>query len=402
MIGGWVMSTGYRRRHRGGSRRRLAVLLGALLLVSGCVSRRQRLSVGGSDEIVVWADPATWEIYSPDLEEIWQRIVWTPRDENVFTLRRVDLDSWGGLFNRYRNMVLCAALDSGTPAATMIRQFITPEAQQSIRERGEGVHFVRADIWATDQLILIITAPDALRLLEYLQRNRNELWRLMEERYNQRVSRLLFRQGEEFNLERRLYRDWGFVVRVPWDYRLDDSRGPESFVRMINYIPERLFFAWWAPLDSLEARGLGWLRQVEEIGRGQAEGRNPDPDELDRLGQEAMNLRDTVTREFYDRDAVVRLRTTASVADFNGRWALRLYGLWKNDEKVVGGALVTYCFLDPASRRIWWLDGALFAPEMTRKEIYVRRLDMLLRTFMTGEEAESYMADPRGAARAER
>jgi hypothetical protein len=401
-MGGERMSTSFRRRRQVGSGRWPVVLLGALLLVSGCVSRRQRISVGGSDEIVVWADPATWEIYGPSLAEIWQRIVWTPRDEQVFTLRRVDLESWGGLFNRYRNLVLCAALDSGTPAATMIRQFISPEAQQGIRDRGEGVHFIREDIWARDQLILIITAPDAPRLLDYLQRNRSELWQLMEERYNQRVSRLLFRQGEEFGLERRLYRDWGFVMRVPWDYRLDDSRGPESFVRMINYVPERLFFAWWAPLDSLEARGLGWLRQVEEIGRRRAEGREPDPEELARFGQEAMILRDAVTREFYDRDAVVRERTTAGVVDFGGRWALRLYGLWKNDEKVVGGALVAYCFLDPASRRIWWLDGALFAPEMTRKEIYVRRLDMLLRTFMTGDEADRYMADPRGAARAER
>jgi len=99
---------------------------------------------------------------------------------------------------------------------------------------------------------------------------------------------------------------------------------------------------------------------------------------------------------------VVRERTPAGVVDFNGRWALRLFGLWKNDEKVVGGALVAYCFLDPASGRFWWLDGALFAPEMERKEIYVRRLDMLLRTFLSGEEAARYAADPRGAAREER
>ena len=382
--------------------RHFLFLLLSLTVLSSCDVERRRISVGGSDEIVVWTDDANWETYGPLLEDLWYQTVRTPREEQVFSVRRVELESWGGLFNRYRNQVLCAPLDSGTQAGSMVRQYISEDAQQRIRSQREGIFFVREDIWAVDQLFIIITAPTGVELVDYLERNRSELWDLLEARYDERVGRLLFRQGEEFDIEEQLHRDYDFLVRVPWDYRLDDSRGDESFVRMINYVPERLFFAYWVPVDSLQDRGLAWVRRIESLGPLMEAGTDPEPEDLVRLGQEAMNFRDRITRQYYDRDRLNRDYTTVSISDFKGRWALRLRGLWQNDEKVVGGAVVSYCFVDPATRRLWWLDGALFAPEMTRKEIYFRRLDMLLRTFMTGDEAERYLADPRGAAREDR
>ena len=87
---------------------------------------------------------------------------------------------------------------------------------------------------------------------------------------------------------------------------------------------------------------------------------------------------------------VTRDQTTATLVEFQGRWAMRLYGLWGNTEKLAGGPFVSYCFYDQDTRRLWWLDGAVFAPNQP-KETQLRQMDVMLHTFVTGDDAVAYI-----------
>jgi hypothetical protein len=374
----------------------LVVAALAALAMSGC-SRPPRNAIGDPQEIEVIADDQTWEYYGEALATVFERRVNLPREELVFEVRRRELASWE-FFRRYKNVVLCASLEDGTPAAARINDLLTPEARQTVRARTEGVAIENRDLFVPGQLFTIITAPTREGLLAYLSTSSGTLFQSYSDHYSEQLKELIYRERERYALEDSLFDRFQFLVRVPYEYRLDDSRAEEGFVRMIKYIPQRFFFAWWAPQDELVDRGLEWTSRIEDLGALIDSDQEPPADLINSLGVSAMDLRDAIGREFYDGDEVGRARTTATIVKVGDRWALRLYGVWANMRTVVGGPLVSYCFLDPATRRLWWLDGAVFAPELQKKEIYLRQMDVMLSTFRTGPEAIRYVESlPRSA-----
>ena len=376
------------------SRRIPIVAIGIVVAVSatllgGCV-RKVRVAIGEPSQIIVVADGTTWETYGEILTSIFERTVRLPREEYVFTLRQKGVESWD-FFRKYKHIILCAALDDPTPTAGKIRELLSAEAEERVRSQGRGVQVVRNDLYAVGQMLMIVTADTGEHLQEYLSANRESLFDSFSQHYSDHLLDLIFRRTERLALEDTLFTNWGFLVRVPFDYRMDASRADESFVRMIRYNPQRNFFAYWLPTDQIEARGLNWIHDLEPWGARIAAGEDPDPVELRSLGQYAMDFRDEITREFFDRDEVEREVTTASVVSFDGGWAIRLYGAWQNREIVVGGPLVSYCFIDPRTDRLWWLDGTVFGPALQRKEIYLRQMEVILNTFRSGATASVYL-----------
>jgi hypothetical protein len=375
-------------------RRNSIVALGIVVAVSatllgGCVGK-VKVAIGVPSQIVVVADGTTWETYEETLTSIFERTVRIPREEYIFTLRQEELESWD-FFRKYKHIILCAALDELTPTATKIRELLSPEAEERVRSQGRGVQVVRNDLYAVGQLLMIITADTGEHLQEYLTANRESLFDSFSQHYSDHLLDLIFRRTERLALEDTLFTNWGFLVRVPYDYRMDASRADDSFVRMIRYNPQRNFFAHWLPTDQIEARGLDWIHELEPLGTSIAAGEDPDPVELRSLGQRAMDFRDEITREFFDRDEIAREVTTASVVRFDGGWAIRLYGAWLNREIVVGGPLVSYCFIDSRTDRLWWLDGTVFGPALQRKEIYLRQMEVIVNTFRSGATATAYL-----------
>jgi hypothetical protein len=366
-------------------------ILGALIaaILGGCVGKI-KVAIGEPSQIVVVADGTTWEQYGETLTSIFERTVRIPREEYVFTLRQEVLESWD-FFRKYKHIILCAALDDPTPTAGKIRELLSPEAEERIRSQGRGVQVVRKDLYAIGQQLMILTADTGEHLQEYLSANRESLFDSFSQHYSDHLLDLIFRRTERLALEDTLYTSWGFLVRVPYDYRMDASRAEESFIRMIRYNPQRNFFAYWLPTDQIEAEGLGWIRELEPLGARIAAEEDIDPVELRSLGQRAMDFRDEITREFLDRDEIARDVTTTSVVPFDGGWAIRLYGAWHNREIVVGGPLVSYCFIDSRTDRLWWLDGTVFGPALHRKEIFLRQMEVILNTFRSGATARAYL-----------
>jgi len=367
----------------------LGVLLGLFLLTAQGCSRGLQPAVGDRSLIAVFADEQTWATYGDAIDRVWRRRIDTPRREYIFEVRAISPESWD-YFQRFRNIVICAAIGDATPAGVRIREMLSPEARQRIRDEQRAVHLIREDVWRSNQTVVILTADTSQRLLEHLERSRETLFDALLQRLNESVRKLLYAQEEQYEMEARFYREWDFLVRVPRDWRLNADQAEDRFVRMIKYLPERWFFAYWVPEEAMEEEGVVWIRQLQQTGRAMQEGEDPDPSLVRSFGREAMDFRDRITRRYYDGDDINREETTATLVTFNGRPAVRLQGLWENDEEFVGGPMVTYCFWDENTRRVWWLDGAVFHPNEP-KASYLRQVEVMLMTFRTGPEAETYL-----------
>lgn len=360
-----------------------------LLALAGCDPRMPN-AVGDRNRIVVFADAGEWEEWGPELARIFVREVNTPRRELVFNIQQVAHTSWD-FFQRYRNIVLCAPLDGEGSTSVRIRGLMSPRAQQQVREREEGVHITLRDPYARGQILVVVTADTGERLREYLERSRETLYAIMEEELNARIRDGMYEFEERYALEDSLLQRFGFVVRVPFDFRLNDDHAQERFVRMIRYGPERWFFAYWIPPDAFEEDGAAWVEGITPMGMRMEMGTDPSTEEMDLLARRAMDLRDGICDRYYDGDRINRQETTATLVRMGTRWAVRLTGLWGNRARVIGGPLVSYFFWDPVSEMAWWVDGAVYAPN-AEKETWLRQMDVMLNTFRTGEEALAYVA----------
>ncbi len=358
------------------------------LAVTGC-ERPLDHAYGDRNQIVIFADEANWELYGERLKMIFEREIRTPRTEYVFQTRNETLDKWQ-FFSRYYHLLLCVAISEDTPTADRIREHLSDEVEQQIAEERSGRAIVMRNPYADGQMLMIITADTVERLQAYLRQAEEHVFSLMEEHLDELISTLIYREDEQYDIEGQLLDDYGFTLRVPWGFRMNTDFADENFIRMIKYRLERWFFAYWIPGDEIDERGFAWVRALEDLGARIERNEEIDLGAVDFISQQAMSLRDHIGRLYYDRDAVTRDKTFATLVEFEGRWAVRLSGLWENSEKLAGGPFVAYCFHDSDTDRLWWLDGAVFAPNVP-KETQVRQMDVMMHTFLTGSQAVTYV-----------
>jgi len=368
-----------------------------ILLVTGVIhavamtacDRPLDRAYGDRNQIVIFADEANWNLYGERLKMIFEREVKTPRAEYIFNTRNEPLDKWQ-FFSRYYHLVLCGAISEDTPTADRIREHLSEEVELQIMEEQRGRAIVTRDPYAAGQALMIITADTVERLQAFLRQAEEHIFGLMEDHLDELISRLIYREDEQYDLEEQLLNDYGFTLRVPWGFRMNTDYADENFVRMIKYQLERWFFAYWIPGEMIDEQGFAWVRALEDLGARIERNEVMDSGTVDFISQQAMSLRDHIGRLYYDRDLVTRDRTIATLVEFEGRWAVKLSGLWGNSQRLAGGPFVAYCFHDRNTDRLWWLDGAVFAPNEP-KETQVRQMDVMIHTFLTGSEAVTYV-----------
>jgi hypothetical protein len=76
---------------------------------------------------------------------------------------------------------------------------------------------------------------------------------------------------------------------------------------------------------------------------------------------------------------------TTSEVNFKGRYAIFTQGLWDLNIKGMGGPFINYTFYDEKSKRLYMLDGSVFAPKYYKRNL-IHQMDVTLQSFMTADE----------------
>jgi hypothetical protein len=202
-------------------------------------------------------------------------------------------------------------------------------------------------VWAKNQTLVIVAARDRFALKQKLVEEQDAIFNTMEGHLNRRIGEWLYAEGEQKALELEFYEQFG------WGYVVEKKLPEEGFVWLRKRVPDRWLFVWWgAAFEGMELSG-DWFRE----------------------------MRDEIGRLFYEGDSVARILSIEET--FVAQWpAIRVRGLWANQEKAVGGPFVSTCFIDRDSERVYIVDGAVYAPGI-QKAPYLRQLDLIARTFST-------------------
>jgi len=328
---------------------RMRWLLLLPLILLGCAQLPE--GIGSNHEVMVLADQEQWERMGGIVREIFEREVFTAQIEKVFTVKQRSTQEFD-FYKKWKNLVLLASFDHPGPTSRLLDQFLSAEAKEKV-SRGEAFFFARQNVWARDQEVFFFLAQEEEVLAEKLRGNGDRIFNLMEEALNNKIRNMLYAKGEQKKLEKRLFRDFGWTLRLPSGYVVFKEFPNENFVWLRKQQPHRWIFVHWGETEDVSV-----------------------------TPESCMNKRDEIGYAYYEGDQIVTEHTTVGEVEFAGRRALRLVGLWENTRTYMGGPFRTYCFYDERARRRYMVDVAVFAAGV-EKEPYLRQLDLIAHTFST-------------------
>ena len=344
----------------------LSVLM--LVLFAQCSTMLD--SKGPDDKIVVVADSAEWIELEPYLEATFSTPFHTPQPEQWFTLEWVKPEAMGRV-ELSRNIFYVSTLDANTPMAEFMRASLDQATEALVRE-GKQYAFVKKNFHARNQTVVFMAAESMDQLQNAIVRESPQLLYFFKHAWEKREELLVRYADREEDLEQRFLDEYGWTLCIPkaWFVGKDSSELGAVWLRRK------------VPVDAERWLLVHWID-------------NASPAML--TGETVLDMRDSLTEILYrtvddsawvqiDRENYLQVDTD----NFLGHYAIRVRGLWRMSDRSMGGPFMTYVFLDTLSKRLYMLDGSVFAPGYEKKKL-ILDTDAMLHTFSYRQVTE--MAD---------
>ncbi len=343
----------------------LSLIVISALLLQNCSTKKK--AKGPEDEIHVIADSSEFLLVEDALKETFGKIIHTPQPEQLFQIKRQSINNLKQ-FQLKKNLIILAPLNSGSYTSEYIGSILDSNVTRLILDDSVSV-INRYDLWAHDQLVMILTAKDIKSLESKMLEKKDDLFYYFREKSNKRLAKGLYNpRFEQKNVEAKILNNYGWLMYIQADYQLAMDQPEDNFVwlrRGVNTDMERWIFVHWIEDSSPE------FLEVDSI----------------------TAVRNKLTKKFYrttDDSAYVELydefRMNTEV-NFNGRYALMTQGLWRFNDQSMGGPFISYTFYDEETRRIYMLDASILAPKYLKKSL-LQQVDVMLHSFKTESEVD--------------
>ena len=341
-----------------------ALLFVSIYFLSACDSSR-RPATGFEDEIYVVADSLEFEELKLALQSAFEIEINTPMPEKLFTIKRVSSNQIEKV-KRKKNILIIAPLNSDSYTSQYIKSIVDTGIQKRLETENDFI-VSKYDLWAKNQLVTVLSAPSMQELEFKVLKNKDNLLFAYQKISDKRLKESLYSpRYERKAIEGLLLRDHGWLIYVQADYKLAKNDSENNFVwlrRSPGSDMERWIFIHW--IDNATPEYLN----VDSI----------------------KSIRNRITKKFYqvrDDSAYVVLVDsfyTTSEINFNERYALYTQGLWDLNIKGMGGTFINYTFYDDKSKRLYMLDGSIFAPKYFKRNL-IQQVDVILQSFLTKDE----------------
>lgn len=320
---------------------------------------------GPEDEIYVVADSAEFTVLKPVIDSTFERIINTPQPEKLFTVKRISVEKINNYKDR-KNLIFLAPLDSKSETSRYINNVIDDAVRNKIISDSNLI-VRKYNLWAKDQLVMVLSAPGMRELISKISRNADDLLNSYQKISDKRLFESLYNSHfEQKNVEGRFLKDYGWIIYVQPDFKVAVNDSVNHFVWM-RCSPEsdveRWIFVHW--IDNASPAYL-----------------NPDSVRI---------IRDRMTKKYYHITknggyvVIADDYYTTSEANFNDRYALLTQGLWNLNTKAMDGPFVNYTFYDDKTHRIYMIDGSVYAPKYYKRNL-IQQMDVTLQSFMTEAE----------------
>jgi hypothetical protein len=325
----------------------LAVFLG----INGCDYKSY--SLGDFESIVVFSDSLLFEKMEPVLGKTFDQYIYTPHSEKSFYLHQKPIQVLNEL-KRRRNLLFLGLLDGQDPASIYIQKLLSPDLKQAL-VNGDMFYIFKEDLFAQNQMCIILAAADAEQLYQKIDQNSQEIFEILNSYNLKRLSTLLYLDGRQDKLEQYLNDSYGFTFNIPLDYHLIKETPDSNFIWLKRLQPDR---------NIVVYRFKGKQLPTDE--------------------QWLYDLRDSLSFEHFMGDSVCREDSYLQKTTFIEQEAVKLTGVWENFNPEaggpIGGPFRSYFFVDKKNKWIYLVDLSVTAPGKWKKP-FLDQLEVFAASF---------------------
>ena len=348
----------------------LFTFLSIALLLSCGQSKKANKNIlpvarGDANVILVVMDTSRWQgPIGKSLRAVFSEYVpGLPQDEPYFKIRNINPLKLNQVLKTARNMIFVTTLDNGSRQGRAMRQYFTKESLKKIRT--DTAIFSRAlkDNWARGQEILHLFSQSESQLAQKILDSKVQLRGRFAKLEKDRREKALFKVREK-QIENRMADDHGFKFKVPYGYDLAKNMKDFVWVRLLDSEYEKNVFVYFKPFDSKDPFDdvMAYREMIT-----------------------STYMRDVQKPEIYMTLQGAEYQQIKEV-NFNGKYAKESRGLWKLSDISGGGPFLSYVFVDESQKRMYYLEGYIYAPSKDKRE-FMQEIESILASFKSGTEA---------------
>jgi hypothetical protein len=325
--------------------RSLPLALLFALLLGGC-GGKQLPAIGPAYEIVVLA-PAGKSVLADEIGKVLGAEIITVRPEPRFQITKDVLDE----YRYYTTRKILLAV--GPPDDPSFQKLLRKATGTRTKADFPGL-WIEVDPFSAGQILFVLTG-DPQEIVRNVRARSEDLIGIVEDATVTLIMTTTFRAGEKPNARRAMTERWGWGLRLPLEWVVEDRSSAETrFVRIWRDAPVAQIFVSW------------------EDGK------------VDRTPEEWLERRHELSWVHYDQDQVVwdTSRADSARTPFS-QAGVALTGVWKNDKYVIGGPFEAWAFYCRDDDRTYLVDLSVYAPDREKRPLQ-RLLRAVARTFRNG------------------
>jgi hypothetical protein len=334
-------------------------MAGVLLMCLGAsCSGPQIAAFGSNSEVVIITSPRAAE-EGEMLKAILEREIVTVQYEKAFEVKLITTGDTKSEQNR-KNLVLLDFLEPKSDLTGTILGLARGDKQAML----SGEKHLRAvkDRWARGQAVMLVAAPTKERLRAFLTEEADRVFKYVSEQVQARLDRSLFYAGEQEAATVRLADTYGWSLRLPTGYDIDEAYADQRVIKILKDQPARMLTVYWEGGEWADRQAL------------------------------CLERKRMLAYEYWDGIELVDETVQSNEGVFLGHECTVITGNWENKKFVIGGVFVTYCFRCEDCGRKYVVDAGVFAPGLEKLPI-LREVKAVLASFeccaRTGSDLEN-------------
>lgn len=330
-------------------------------------------ATGRSGDIVVVIDSMQWKgpvgdalrkVLSVDVPGL-------PREESRFNVINVHPSDKLYSLLQLRNLIYAFTLDQTTPGTKKIISGFTPETIEEIKSDTSYYVYTEKDVNSKGQEVMYLFGQTEEMLVQHINENGQNIADYFNDLERRRLEEKLFKTNSTQGITDFLIKEQQCAIELPIGFKLADKQSDFIWFRQIELEVDNNVFLTWKPYES----------------------------EYQLLPDSLIAWRDEVAKKYLyeDPDNPVSYILTETEVPFNpviarqskirDHYAMELRGLWRTNNKSMGGPFVGYALVDQDRGLLYYVEGFTFSPGKPQREI-MRELETIVKTFRTSAEVE--------------
>jgi len=329
--------------------KKIYIILILLILILGACGLVKQPAKGASDKVIVISSQEMQDTLQSTIDDCFSYGIRTPEFQQYFYTQWQRIKDFE-YFSEFKNVIFLVNLADQGRGRNILRSML-PEKKFNLALE-DSVHiFSLDDPFAKDQIMLVVAGTDIEQMRSNIKQQKDWIYSKVDKNYIRFASNHIYGQYERRSKTKYLWSQYQWTFRVPDNYKILKEK--ENFVWLGRSNPYRWISFYWE--EGFQTR----LMNIDEL----LKQRNQLGAWYDSVGT------DTTTLGFY-------------YTKFNGRDALKMYGLWYHEKETKGGPFASYAFYDEKTNRTFIVDYLLYYPGHRVTNLF-RQLDIIVKTFTT-------------------